>query len=236
MLADITFHHIYSKSDLHRPIEFCLQALGNSIRLDLGLGYFSSASFNVLSLGMAQFIVNNGCMNLYINKYVSIDDYALLKGNYDEKFDDELVTSFTSLKKTFDQRDEHFFKCLAYLIATNRVNIKIIVLADGGLPHEKYGIFTDEVGNRIHFTGSMNLTASAILGNLETIECTCSWKGDDSREKVLSLEQHFHKVWNGECEGVKIYNAKHFCNNIMTTYPNQDPENLLRKEKEFLAK
>ena len=235
MLADITFHHIYSKSDLHRPIEFCLQALGNSIRLDLGLGYFSSASFNVLSLGMAQFIVNNGCMNLYINKYVSIDDYALLKGNYDEKFDDELVTSFTSLKKTFDQRDEHFFKCLAYLIATNRVNIKIIVLADGGLPHEKYGIFTDEVGNRIHFTGSMNLTASAILGNLETIECTCSWKGDDSREKVLSLEQHFHKVWNGECEGVKIYNAKHFCNNIMTTYPNQDPENLLRKEKEFLA-
>ena len=108
MLADITFHHIYSKSDLHRPIEFCLQALGNSIRLDLGLGYFSSASFNVLSLGMAQFIVNNGCMNLYINKYVSIDDYALLKGDYDEKFDDELVTSFTSLKKTFDQRDEHF--------------------------------------------------------------------------------------------------------------------------------
>lgn len=235
MLTDKTFHHIYSKSDSHRPMEFCLQALGNSIRLDLGLGYFSSASFNVLSLGMAQFIANNGRMNLYINKYISNDDYALLKGKYDEKFDEELVTSFTSLKKTFDQRDEHFFQCLAYLIATCRVNVKIVILTDGGLPHEKYGIFTDEVGNKIHFTGSMNLTAAAILGNLETIECTCSWKGDDSREKVLSLEQHFHKVWNGECEGVKVYDAKHFCNNIMITYPNQDPENLLRKEQKFLA-
>ena len=49
MLADKTFQHIYSRSDAHRPIEFCLQALCNSVRLDLGLGYFSSASFNVLS-------------------------------------------------------------------------------------------------------------------------------------------------------------------------------------------
>lgn len=36
MLADKTFQHIYSKSDAHRPIEFCLQALCNSVRLDLG--------------------------------------------------------------------------------------------------------------------------------------------------------------------------------------------------------
>lgn len=235
MLADKTFQHIYSKSDAHRPIEFCLQALCNSVRLDLGLGYFSSASFNVLSLGMAQFIANNGRMNMYINKYISMDDYALLKGEYDEKFDEELVRSFTHLKNTFDQRDEHFFKCLAYLITTNRVNVKIVVLTDGGLPHEKYGIFTDENGNKIHFTGSMNLTASAILGNLETVECTCSWKGDDSREKVHYLEQHFHKVWNGESEGVKIYDAKLFCTEIMKSYPNQDPENLLFKEQEFLA-
>lgn len=235
MLTDKPFYHIYSKFDSHRPMEFCLQALGNSTRLDLGLGYFSSASFNVLSLGMAQFIVNNGHMNLYINKYISNEDYALLKGKYDEKFDEELVTSFIRLKKTFDQRDEHFFQCLAYLIATCRVNVKIVVLTDGGLPHEKYGIFTDESGNKIHFTGSMNLTATAILGNLETLECTCSWKGDDSLEKVLSLERHFHKVWNGECAGVKIYDAKHFCNYIMTAYPNQDPENLLRQEQEFLA-
>ena len=85
MLADKTFQHIYSKSDAHRPIEFCLQALCNSVRLDLGLGYFSSASFNVLSLGMAHFIANNGRMNLYINKYISMDDYALLKGEYDEE-------------------------------------------------------------------------------------------------------------------------------------------------------
>lgn len=235
MLADKVFQHIYSKSDSHRPAEFCMQALGNSIKLDLGLGYFSSASFNVLANGMAKFIANNGQMNLYINQYVTKEDYDLLKGMHDNKFDVDLTSSYIEIKKTFEKRDEHFFQCLAYLIQTGRINVRIVVLTDGGLPHEKYGIFTDERGNKIHFTGSMNMTAAAILGNLETIECTCSWRGDDSKDKVLSLERHFHQVWNGECEGVHIFEAKKFCNEVLKSYPNQDPEELLRKEKEFVT-
>ncbi|MCD8288450.1 MAG: DEAD/DEAH box helicase family protein [Prevotella sp.] len=234
MLADKTFHYIYSNSDEHKPIDFCLQALSNSIRLDLGLGYFSSTSFNILSLGMAHFIVNNGIMNLYINKYITPQDYMLLRGDYDSKFDDDLVISFTELRDTLSKRDEHFFKCLSYLIKNNRVNVKIVILSDGGLPHEKYGIFTDEKGNKILFTGSMNLTAAAILGNLETVECTCSWKGEDSKGKVFTLEQHFNKVWNGDCDGVLIYDAKHFCNHIMKIYRDQDIDELMKNEEKFL--
>lgn len=234
MLADKIFHYSYSQIDEHQPSEFCHQALSNSIRLDLGLGYFSSASFNVLATGMAHFIMNGGVMNLYINKYISPEDYELLKGCYDNKFDDELSLTFGQLKKTFQERDEHFFQCMAYLIQSSRINVKIVVLSNGGLPHEKYGIFTDECGNKIYFNGSMNMTAYAILGNLETLECTCSWKGEESQDKVSSFENHFHKVWNGVCDGVKIYDAKKFCNEVLKTYPNQDPEDLIRREKEFI--
>lgn len=235
MLTDKVFQYIYSQSDSHTPAEFCMQVLSNSIRLDLGLGYFSSGSFNVLSSGMARFITNKGYMNLYINKYITKEDYELLKGKYDNKFDEELAESYINLQKTFEKRDEHFFQCLAYLIQTNRINVKIVVLTDGGLPHEKYGIFTDELGNKIHFTGSMNMTAAAILGNLETVECTCSWKGEDSKEKVLTLERHFHNVWNGELEEIHIFNARKFCNEILKSYPYQDPDDLLRKENEFIS-
>lgn len=191
MLADKTFQYSYSQIDAHQPAEFCLQALSNSIKLDLGLGYFSSACFNVLANGMARFIVNGGTMNLYINQYVSKEDYELLKGLHDNKFDDEITFRFKKLRDTFESRNEHFFQCLAYLIQKKRINVKIVVLSNGGLPHEKYGIFTDEIGNKIYFNGSMNMTANAILGNLETVECTCSWKGDDSKDKVLNFESHF---------------------------------------------
>lgn len=87
MLADKTFHYSYSQIDEHKPAEFCSLALKNSLRLDLGLGYFSSASFHVLANGMAQFIVNGGKMNLYINQYMSEEDYGLFKGKYDNYFE-----------------------------------------------------------------------------------------------------------------------------------------------------
>lgn len=234
MLSDKNFHYRYSQIDIHKPAEFCLQALSNSIKLDLGLGYFSSASFNVLALGFARFIVNNGIMNLYINQYVSKEDYELLKGCHDDQFDIDITNQFKKLKETFECRDEHFFRCIAYLIQEKRINIRVVVLENGGLPHEKYGIFTDEAGNKIYFNGSMNMTANAILGNLETVECTCSWKGEDSKEKVQNFEDHFHRVWNGTCDGVKIYEAKRFCSEILSSYPNQDPEQLLQREEDFI--
>ena len=234
MLSDILFHYRYSQLDEHQPSEFCHLALTNSVKLDLGLGYFSSASFNVLANGMARFILNGGVMNLYINQYVSNEDFELLKGCHDNKFDDTLALSFNQLKNTFQKRDIHFFQCLAYLIQSARINVKIVVLKNGGLPHEKYGIFTDEHGNKLYFNGSMNMTAFAILGNLETIECTCSWRGEENFDKVKSFEQHFHKVWSGNCCGVKIYDAKKFCNEVMKSYPNQDPEELIKREKDFI--
>jgi superfamily II DNA or RNA helicase len=235
MLADKEFQYSYSHIDEFQPADFCNLALANSRQLDLGLGYFSSASFNVLAHGMARFIMNGGCMNLYINKYVSKEDYELLKGTHDNKFDDELLEKYNQLVKTFESRDIHFFQCLAYLIQQNRINIRIVVLANGGLPHEKYGIFTDELGNKIYFNGSMNMTAFALLGNLETIECTCSWKGEDSKEKVNKFESHFHKVWNGDCNDVLIYEAKKFCTQIQQSYPDQDPELLLLREESFVS-
>ncbi len=235
MLGDIVFQYRYSQIDEHKPSEFCLQALSNSTKLDLGLGYFSSASFNVLANGMARFILNGGVMNLYINQYVSSEDFELLKGSYDNKFDETIALTFNQLKNTFQKRDQHFFQCLAYLIQVSRINVRIVVLDNGGLPHEKYGIFTDEIGNKIYFNGSMNITAYAILGNLESIECTCSWKGEDSKEKVDSFESHFKKVWSGDCNGVKIYDAKKFCREVLKTYPNQDPEELIKREQEIVG-
>lgn len=100
---------------------------------------------------MAQFIVNGGKMNLYINQYMSEEDYGLFKGKYDDYFDKRLASSLLEMQKTFSQRDEHFFQCLAYLIQSQRINVKVIVFVKGGLPHEKYGIFTDEYGNKIYF-------------------------------------------------------------------------------------
>lgn len=236
MLKDKDFKYRYSTGRKDLPIDFCELALSNSIKLDMGLGYFSSASFNILSVGLARFICNNGKMRLYINQYLTEDDYKLLQSNEVIDFEERILQSFFSLKTTLSKRDEHFFKCLSYLIVTNRIEIKIIVPKEGGLAHEKFGIFTDENNDKVAFAGSMNLTAAALIKNIETIECTCSWKNEDNKERIELSEQDFAEIWTGANESVLVFPAKKFCREIMKTYPKVEIDELLLQEKEIIQK
>mgnify|MGYP002593720370 CR=1 FL=1 len=236
MLKDKDFKYRYSTGRKDLPIDFCELALSNSTKLDIGLGYFSSASFNILSVGFARFICNNGNMRLYINQHLTEDDYKLLQNDKTVDFEERILQSFFSLKTTLSKRDEHFFKCLSFLIQSNRIEIKIVIPKEGGLAHEKFGIFTDKNNDKVAFTGSMNLTAAALVKNIETIECTCSWKSEDSRERIEISEQDFLEIWTGANESVLVFPAKKFCQEIVKSYPKINSDELLLQEREIIKK
>lgn len=235
MLKNNDFKYRYSTGREDLPIDFFELAFRSSIKLDIGLGYFSSASFNILSVGIAHFINNGGVIRMYINQHLTEEDFHLLQNNKRVEFDERILTSFIELKKTFSNRDEHFFKCLSYLIQNKRIEIKIVIPKTGGLAHEKFGVFTDEESNKVAFTGSMNLTASALVNNIETIDCTCSWKSDDSTERIRITEQDFDEMWNGQNDNVHVYPATYFCQEIVKTYPLVDVNELLHQEMAIIA-
>ncbi len=236
MLKDVPFSYSYSTGEKNNsPMDFCELALSNSTQFDLGLGYFSSTSINVLCAGFARFIVNGGVMRLYINEHISEEDYNLFKNGDPSGLEEQLLNQYAELKKVLSNRNEHFFKCLSLLIQLNRITVRIVVKKNGGLAHQKVGIFTDAAEDHVSFTGSMNMTASALVSNLETIDCTCSWKGEDSYSKVQDSIHRFEKMWCGQNEDVIIYNAKEFCNYIVSDYPNVKADALLAEE-EILSK
>ena len=179
MLKDKKIQHIYSSSGTEfTPFHFFNDALSNSVKFDLGLGFFSTASINVLSVGFANFIVNGGIMRLYINQFLSEEDYKVISTSAPSDMDKRILSDFYKLRETLSVRDEHFFNCLSYLIAENRVEIRIVIPKTGGIAHQKFGVFTDENGNKIAFNGSLNFTASALLSkNIEAISCATSWGG-----------------------------------------------------------
>ncbi|MBK7107517.1 MAG: DEAD/DEAH box helicase family protein [Ignavibacteriae bacterium] len=236
MLKDKDFKYRYSTGRKDLPFDFFEIALSNSNCFDMGLGYFSSASFNILSVGIAHFISNGGNMRLYINQHLTEDDYYLLQNNKKIDFEEYIVQSFDALRKTLSQRDEHFFKCLSFLVQTNRIEIKVVIPKTGGLAHEKFGVFTDENNDKVAFIGSLNLTAAALVRNIETIECTCSWKGTDSKERIEICEQDFAEIWDGKTNNVLVFPTKKFCQEIVKTYPNVEANELLIQENEIIKK
>ena len=224
----------YSTRREHKPTEFFTKALSNSSTLDLGLGYFSSACFNVLACGFAHFVKNGGRMRMYINPNITEDDYKLLKdGNY-VGFEDYMLSSYDKLLQIFSHRDKLFFQCLSYLIANNRIEIKMVLLKESGIAHEKFGIFTDSYDNKVAFNGSMNLTAAGLTRNIEAIDCVCSWRNEDAKNRIKCYQDDFDSIWNCQNQDVLVYSADEFCRKIVVKYPIEDVDELIRLENEVM--
>ena len=76
MLKDVHWAEdgVYTPQGEHTPHEFFSNALSNSSRFDLQLGYFNSAAISVLSSSFATFISKGGVMRMAINQIVSAKD------------------------------------------------------------------------------------------------------------------------------------------------------------------
>ncbi|MCK9412361.1 MAG: DEAD/DEAH box helicase family protein [Prolixibacteraceae bacterium] len=236
MLKDIPFQIVYSTGE-NEPIEFFLDALVESNSFDLGLGYFSSTGINVLSVGFAYFIQSGGKMRIIINDILSLQDKeAIEKGinQQDNYFENNILEDIRLLAKTLSKQDEHFFKCLSYLISEKRIEFIATAPANlkGGIAHNKYGLFTDLKGNKVGFNGSANFSKNALINNIESISCYKSWSESTSELKRLSyFEEIFNKTWIGKSENVKIIPIEKVKSYIQDSFPVEDLQELIEEEK-----
>jgi hypothetical protein len=102
----------------------------------------------------------------------------------------------------------HSTRILATLISTGSMDIKLAVRADRkGLYHEKIGIFSDGLTNRVSFKGSANETWNAWHrnGNFESIEVFCDWRGGLERERVDRHESHFDGLWSETDADIEVF-------------------------------
>lgn len=84
---------------------------------------------------------------------------------------------------------------MAYLIEEGFLEIKVAFTPpnkDMGMYHEKVGIVTDEFGNKIGFTGSLNETINAFHNNYESIVVFNSW--EESKEYVDEMQKDFETL------------------------------------------
>ena len=229
MLTDIKFKTLYSSGEKESPVSFFSQALSNSVRFDLGLGFFSSASINVLNYGFAKFISNGGRMRLYINQFLSDEDFRALTSS-PSTIEEKVIQDFHALLKVLSKRNEHFFNCLSYLIYTDRISIRIVIPKTGGIAHQKFGIFTDANGNQVAFNGSLNMTASALLSkNIETISCIFSWKGGE--DAIREYEEVFRRYFEGNDENVTVIPAERLTKEIIKAFPSKEEKQLIEDEE-----
>lgn len=237
MLYDVEWAEdgTYRPDEYNSPEKFFNDCLENSTEFDLQLGYFSSATISVLADGFATFISNGGRMRLVINHIVSDEDKgAISKGVYGGVIDCFDLSDFNELRKTFDEYQQQFFECLAFLIYRKRIDIKIIKPRNKkGIAHTKTGQFRD--GDSItSFTGSANFTISGLFNNLEEIKIDRSDSVDKMIQKrIESQREEFDAIMLGKKRNVQYLAPDELISAVKSNYADRSVEELLDVEKKL---
>ena len=203
-------HYDSQKDDLLN--DFYIPALANTKKYRRVVGYFNSKSFSSVAVGLKEFILNNGKMDLLCGVDLNPDDVNMIK--FASEHPEEILTSsfLKELNSIEDDIVKHNVEVLGWMIANKLLRIRVAVKIDSngnpvpkgeGILHYKIGLMYDSQNNLISFSGSVNETAAAWEKNLEEFHLFRDWKEGEIGHLKDNLDT-FNNIWNSKWDQYKI--------------------------------
>jgi len=178
---------------------FYVPALRAAVRYDRLTGYFGATALAVAARGVEGLIVNDGRMRLIAGCTLGDKEVKAIENG--ERLRDAVERALLAAPDlSGTPGEEKALELLAWMVATERLDVKIAVRCDAerrpvcsmAIFHEKSGIIEDRTGDRIAFTGSANETAQGWTANWEGISVYAAW--EDER-RVRLEEENFAQLW-----------------------------------------
>ena len=203
-------HYDSQKDDLLN--DFYIPALANTKKYRRVVGYFNSKSFASGAVGLKDFILNNGKMDLLCGVDLNPDDVNMIK--FASEHPEEILTSsfLKELNSIEDEIIKHNVEVLGWMIANKLLRIRVAVKVDSngnpvpkgeGILHYKIGLMYDSQNNLISFSGSVNETAAAWEKNLKEFHLFRDWKKGEIGHLKDNLDT-FNNIWNSKWDQYKI--------------------------------
>jgi hypothetical protein len=188
------------------PIKYFFDpVLSCACRYDVAVGYFTTAWVRDAAEGVARFACNGGHARWIVSPILSKEDFHLLKNGGEDLEDnvDKVVTA--SFQTLYDELQSDTRTVISWMIFDEILEFRVGVLTNNltGDLHAKMGIFVDEQGNKIGFSGSYNLTGRA-SSNWERIDIFPSWKNEDLEQRVQEISSDIDRMWAGDDENLMI--------------------------------
>ena len=145
--------------------DFYIPCLSESVSYHRISGFFAGITFQMIGKGLSKLITNGGQMKMIISTRLSQQDEEAIAQGYTER---EIVEKnfLERFKDPTDEFEKGYLSLLTYLISHNILDIRVVSIGSAvttAMEHEKLGIFYDEVGNMVAFSGSGNVTLSPLL-------------------------------------------------------------------------
>ena len=147
-------------------------------------------------------------MRLVMSSQLTPSDFAFLKQAFSEGKDYGHIFENVSMSSTDFENliERNHFEAMCWLMARGRLELRIVVYQGEEIKshdpifHPKVGIFTDAIGDRVSFSGSINETVSGWLGNIEEFKVFKSWEAG-TVHFVETDEELFKRHWETGSHG-----------------------------------
>lgn len=167
-------------------------------------GYFHSSALRHLAPGLAAFVNGtDGTFRLLISPALDDADREVLRSANSEPervlreaCDSVMASSLLDPSAV----EQHTLACLGYLLASNRLVVKFVLMPDGGMFHPKVWLFQQGTDLLVAH-GSSNATTAGLLFNFETVSVERSWATEEALDRAARLGEVFKRLWIGEERG-----------------------------------
>ncbi|HEY9630844.1 MAG TPA: SNF2-related protein [Coleofasciculaceae cyanobacterium] len=208
----------YSNDENNPVADFYIPALECAIQYDRKAGFFNSTILSKVARGLGAMLQNQGRMRLIMGCQFSPEDLQAIKQGYELR--DALAQRLdTDLQPPKNFAQLKHFEILSWLIQSQSLDIRIAIpLKNNGLPeesdrqldpnrifHEKVGIITDAMGDRLAFSGSNNESIGGWEANIESFHVYFSWDGGRDLERVQLEGDRFEKLWHDQMPNVRVF-------------------------------
>lgn len=200
---DIPYIINTSEGDVVKEIyEPCLSW---AIKYDRGVGYFTSGWLKENAKGMAKFAEKNGKARWIASPILEEKDFDAITKN--DVFNNDMLEKILeiNIEEIANELENNTLNALAWLIYDGIIEFKFAIPNNklSGDFHDKFGIFYDELENKIAFSGSINDSAKGFT-NYESIKTFTT--EHEIMEKYVNYEvNRFNKLWSNTDNNLRVY-------------------------------
>ena len=178
--------------------EVLIPGLRAAEAFDCMVGFFGGEALRQLAPGLASFISRGSApMRLLVSPLLSDADLAGVKAGLtmpEEILGDAIGAALSDEIALTDALANHTLQCLAYLLASKRLQMKVVLVPDG-IFHVKEWILRTG-GDVVVLSGSANFTGLAITHNIESLHLHRSWRDTDNLVTCTESVAEFRLLWD----------------------------------------
>ena len=203
-----------------------IPALQVAERFDCMVGYFGGGALRELAPGLASFIVRTDApVRLLVSPVISVTDQESIREGTRAAQDvlaSAIALAFSDEVSLTSALADHTKQCLAYLIATRRLQMKVVMVKDAKF-HLKEWIFGAGPDVAV-LSGSANFTGQALAKNVEKLNLHRSWRGADNAAACADTLAEFDLYWlNQKPHAVAIDLPLAVQENLVRSYDTNEP-------------